>query len=92
LRPVPAIVLPWPLETWFIVTLRKPGRALGRYERQALDGGTGMGRLKLLLLAFALAVPLAGCVVYQGPPPRAGAVWVPGHYGPYGGWVRGHWT
>jgi hypothetical protein len=50
-----------------------------------------MRRLKLLLLAFALAMPLAGCVVY-GPPPHPGAVWVPGHYGPYGGWVRGHWA
>jgi len=52
-----------------------------------------MPRLKLLLLVFALAVPLAGCVVYrEGPPPRPGAVWLPGHYTPYGVWVRGHWT
>lgn len=50
-----------------------------------------MRRLKILLLAFALAVPLAGCVVYPARP-RAGAVWVPGHYGRYGGWVRGHWS
>ena len=51
-----------------------------------------MTYLRIVLLAFALAAPLAGCVAYEAPPPRAGAVWVPGHWGPYGHWVRGHWA
>ena len=51
-----------------------------------------MMRLKIIVLALALAMPLAGCVVYPTPPPRAGAVWVPGYYGPYGHWHQGHWS
>ncbi len=50
-------------------------------------------RLVLLAVLAAMSVPLAGCVVYERPghAPYAGAVWVPGHYGPGGFWVRGHW-
>jgi hypothetical protein len=32
--------------------------------------------------------PAPGPAYYYAPAPRA---WVPGHYGPYGGWVPGHW-
>lgn len=48
----------------------------------------------LLLLLTLGAAPLAGCVVYpaHGPVPYAGAYWVPGHYGPNGGWHPGHWA
>jgi hypothetical protein len=51
-----------------------------------------MKRMMVLLLLAVTAAPLAGCVVYpQTPRPYAAAYWVPGHYGPYGHWVRGHW-
>lgn len=52
------------------------------------------------LMAFIALIPLlSGCTTYVrtppvevvGPSPYAGAVWVPGHYGPYGGWHPGHW-
>ena len=55
------------------------------------------------LIAAVILIPfLSGCTTYvQGPPPGQavvvgpapypGAVWVPGHYGPYGGWHPGHW-
>ncbi|HQT68273.1 MAG TPA: hypothetical protein PLI12_00200 [Acetobacteraceae bacterium] len=50
-----------------------------------------IGRILALVLVLGMAVPLGGCVVYPARP-FAAAVWVPGHYGPYGGWVRGHWA
>jgi hypothetical protein len=49
-----------------------------------------MNRMTCLLLGALIALPLAGCVVYP-PRPNPHAYWVPGHYGPYGGWHRGHW-
>ncbi|MDA8050799.1 MAG: hypothetical protein M0002_12460 [Rhodospirillales bacterium] len=51
-----------------------------------------MVRLRVVLLAMALAVPLGGCAVYVPPPPHPAAVWVPGHWGPYGRWIPGHWA
>lgn len=51
-----------------------------------------MMRFKIIVLALALAMPLVGCVAYTAPPPRAGAVWVPGYWGPYGHWHQGHWS
>ena len=51
-----------------------------------------MNRIAALLLCTLMAASLAGCVVYPGSGrPYAGAYWVPGHYGPYGGWHPGHW-
>jgi hypothetical protein len=44
------------------------------------------------------ALSMTGCVVeerpyyaHSGPPACAGGRWIPGHYGPYGAWHRGHW-
>lgn len=45
-----------------------------------------LSRLKLLVGALLVATTLAGCVVAPAP----GCYWVPGHYGPYGGWHPGH--
>ena len=59
-----------------------------------------MKNIFCFLLAVAVLAPmLSGCTTYvrtgpryaPPPPPYAGAVWVPGHYGPYGGWNPGHW-
>ena len=53
-----------------------------------------MTRLAIrLAAALGLALALGACVVEEvpGPAPYPGYHWVPGHYGPYGGWVRGHW-
>jgi hypothetical protein len=50
-----------------------------------------MKRLMILVMLALSVAPLAGCVVYPAQP-YGGAVWVPGHYGPYGYWVRGHWA
>jgi hypothetical protein len=52
-----------------------------------------------IVAAVVLTPLLSGCATYvrpgpvivAGPPPYAGAVWIPGHYGPYGGWHPGHW-
>jgi hypothetical protein len=57
-----------------------------RYDVEAF-----MKRLMILAMLALSAAPLAGCVVYPAQP-HHGAVWVPGHYGPYGYWVRGHWA
>ncbi|MDE2516777.1 MAG: hypothetical protein KGL12_12175 [Rhodospirillales bacterium] len=48
-------------------------------------------RLVAAAIALSLATALGGCVVVPARPYPA-ARWVPGHYGPYGGWVRGHWV
>jgi hypothetical protein len=49
---------------------------------------TQMNKLfRLMVASTALTAILGGCVV--GPMPAA--EWVPAHYGPYGGWVSGHW-
>jgi hypothetical protein len=48
-------------------------------------------RLTLLLLLAAIALPLTSCVVAPERP-YPGAYWVPGHYGPEGGWHPGHWS
>jgi len=50
-----------------------------------------MKRILALMLCGLMATSLAGCVVYPGHQPYGGAHWVPGHYGPYGGWHPGHW-
>ncbi len=47
---------------------------------------------KLLILALlAAGLPLTGCVVAPAPAPYH-AHWVPGYYGPYGGYHPGHWS
>lgn len=49
--------------------------------------------LRIVALVLAMSVPLAACAVYTpAPAPRAAAVWVPGHWNPYGRWVPGHWS
>jgi hypothetical protein len=54
---------------------------------------TKMRKILAVGLLLMAAAPLAGCYVYApGPVPYSGAYWVPGHYGPYGGWIRGHWA
>jgi hypothetical protein len=51
-----------------------------------------MKKLFLFLALATVSVPLAGCVVVPAHPyAHPNAVWVPGHWGPYG-WVRGHWA
>ncbi len=50
-----------------------------------------MKKFVVMLMLAAVAAPLAGCVVYPDRP-YAAAVWVPGHYGPGGYWIRGHWS
>lgn len=44
-------------------------------------------QLKFVAGAVLLALTLSGC--YVGPAPGP-CYWVPGHYGPYGGWHPGH--
>jgi hypothetical protein len=50
--------------------------------------------LGLLFTAFT-ALGVAACssetVVVRSPPPCAGGVWIPGHYGPAGYWRPAHW-
>lgn len=43
--------------------------------------------IALLVVSTLLAGMLGGCVVQPVPT----AQWVPAHYGPYGGWIPGHW-
>jgi hypothetical protein len=50
-----------------------------------------MQHLRLILLLALTIAPLTGCVIAPARPYPA-AVWVPGHWGPYGGWVRGHYA
>jgi hypothetical protein len=58
-----------------------------------------MRRTLLTLGALLALAGSTGCVVAvqeRRPPPPYGVycpgwVWVPGHYGPYGAWHRGHW-
>lgn len=47
-----------------------------------------MRKLVIALALVASAVSLSACVV-EGPRPP-GCYWVPGHYGPEGGWHPGH--
>jgi hypothetical protein len=42
----------------------------------------------LTLAMVTTAIALSGCVVAG--PGRPGCPWVPGHYGPEGGWHPGH--
>lgn len=51
-----------------------------------------MKRVSALLLCALMATSLVGCTVYAQPGGPYGAHWVPGHYGPYGGWHPGHWN
>jgi len=44
-------------------------------------------QLKFVAGAVLLALTLSGCYVAPGP---GACYWVPGHYGPYGGWHPGH--
>jgi hypothetical protein len=41
--------------------------------------------------AVAVVAPPAPVVVAQPAVVQAPYVWVPAHYGPYGGWIPGHW-
>jgi hypothetical protein len=59
-----------------------------------------MKKVFCFIAAVIILVPfLSGCTTYVQAPraevvgvaPYPGAVWVPGHYGPYGGWHPGHW-
>ncbi len=55
-----------------------------------------MGKLVGVFVLALMAVPLTGCYVEPAPgpvvyAPAPHAVWIPGHYGPYGGWIAGHW-
>lgn len=43
-----------------------------------------------LAKSLALAAGLA-TLLFSAMPARA-AVWIPGHYGPGGGWIPGHWA
>lgn len=50
---------------------------------------------KLFAAAVVAAALLGGCIVRErvvAPAPCPGAVWVEGHYGPYGHWHPGHWV
>ncbi len=67
-----------------------------------------MRHLKVPVLLALIGVGLAGCAVYPaaevayarpgvayvgpGPVVVAGERWVPGHFGPWGAWHRGHWA
>ncbi|MDE8345396.1 MAG: hypothetical protein POH28_04350 [Acidocella sp.] len=51
-----------------------------------------MKRLMMFVMLAVTAAPLAGCVVYPVHPPYARAIWVPGHFGPNGWWIRGHYA
>lgn len=44
-------------------------------------------KIRLVLGALLLTSLLSSCA----PPPPGGSVWIPGHYGPYGGWHPGHY-
>jgi len=55
--------------------------------------------VRRLAVVALLGAGLAGCAVYPaavvarpGPPAIAGGHWVPGHFGPWGGWRPGHWA
>jgi hypothetical protein len=49
-----------------------------------------MNRVNLVLLLCVSL--LAGCYTeYTVRPTQCVAVWVPGHYGPFGRWRPGHW-
>ena len=55
-----------------------------------------MAKLFGIFVLALTAMPLAGCYVTPAPgpvvyAPAPGPVWIPGHYGPYGGWIPGHW-
>ena len=50
-----------------------------------------MKKLMILALLAASLAPLTGCVVAPAPHPYH-AHWVPGYYGPYGGYHPGHWS
>jgi hypothetical protein len=50
-----------------------------------------MRTLRAIVLAVA-AVGASGCYTeYVVRPTHCRAVWVPGHYGPWGRWHPGHW-
>jgi hypothetical protein len=56
-----------------------------------------MKRVLILLMLVTVAAPLAGCYVapvgpVYGRPYAAVPVWIPGHWGPYGHWVPGHYA
>jgi hypothetical protein len=50
-----------------------------------------MKKLMILALLAAGLAPLTGCIVAPAPGPYH-AHWVPGYYGPYGGYHPGHWS
>jgi hypothetical protein len=46
----------------------------------------------LVLLTISLSLVAGGCYTeYEVQPPTCRAVWVPGHYGPWGRWHPAHW-
>ncbi len=51
-----------------------------------------MRTLRAVVLALAAGGALGGCYTeYQVRPVGCRAVWVPGHYGPWGRWHPAHW-
>ncbi len=45
-----------------------------------------------VLLLLLAGVGVGGCYTeYTVRPVGCRAVWIPGHYGPFGRWHRGHW-
>jgi hypothetical protein len=51
-----------------------------------------MPTLRAFVVALVAGAALAGCYPeYVVRPVHCPAVWVPGHYGPWGRWHRGHW-
>jgi hypothetical protein len=48
-------------------------------------------KITSVLTVMAMSLALSACVVAgPGPGRCGGAGWVPGHYGPEGGWHPGH--
>jgi hypothetical protein len=48
--------------------------------------------LAFVLLTIGLSTVASGCYTeYEIRPEMCRAVWVPGHYGPWGRWHPGHW-
>ena len=51
-----------------------------------------MQRVRAVLLALVAGVAVGGCYPeYAVRPANCRAIFVPGHYGAWGRWHRGHW-
>jgi len=48
--------------------------------------------LRAIVLALVAGAGVGGCYTeYAVRPGHCRAVWIPGHYGPWGRWRPGHW-